>query len=239
MRNKLSLGVAVLLLFVSLLAHSQRVDHPKKVSFKRQLNDSAKQQITRLKNGVLLVRLKTNENVVNALRKSGKADLADKVVENQKLFNQNIVSAFKENFTFCPVYFFYSNYSKEVKEGRFQQIVFLNESLQPDDKIQFPGKSFFVADFGTVEQDTATYYSHSGIEPDGNFSVKKADYYYGGPSFGYDALIIRNDQLIQLRHPFPYFIRTRGSHPKKKVIVKVVKTMDRKLSEYYASVNNR
>lgn len=99
--------------------------------------------------------------------------------------------------------------------------------------MKFDGPSFLVAEFGTVEQDTARYFSGSSYEPDGNFSVKSVDHYNGGPVFSYDGLIIRSDKFIQLRHPFPYFVRTRSPRPSIKKLNRTVKTMNKKLTLFY------
>ncbi len=232
--NKITLSALILFISVKGIAQNAPVEKSK-TSFKQQINQSAKEQIEQLKNGALLVRLKTKSTAINALRKAGKNVQADEVEKQQALFNLNIIDAFKTKFNFCPTYFFYSDYSDNVKEKQFDKVVFLNDSLKPDPTIKFNKQSFLVADFGTVEQDTARYYSHTSVEPDGNFSVKKVDHYYGGPSFSYDGLIIRSDKLIQLRHPFPYLVRTRDPRPKPKKLNKVVKTMNQKLISFYDS----
>jgi hypothetical protein len=226
--------IGLSLLFIAPCGVSQEVQtKKKKTSFSKQLQASTKEQIIQLKNGALLVRLKTRTNAITALRKIGKNVQADVVEKQQAEFNLNIIDAFKKNFNFCPTYFFYSDYSDNIKEKQFDKVTFLNDSLRPDPTIKFDAKGFLIAEFGTVEQDTAKYYSYNSTEADGNFSVKRVDHYNGSPSFSYDGLIIRSDKFIQLSHPFPYFVRTRDPRPKKKKLEKVVKTMNKNLASFY------
>ena len=234
--NKIIVGF--FLLFISITGVSQETHvKKKKISFRKQLNASTKEQINQLKDGALLVRLKTKKLGITALRKLGKNEQADEIEKKQAEFNLNIISAFKTNFNFCPTYFFYSDYSTNVKENQFDKVIFLNDSLRPDTTIKFENKKFLVAEFGTIEQDTVKYFSNYSYEQKENWSVKKASNYSGGPDFGCDALIIRSDKLIQLRHPFPYFIRTREPLPRKQVLNRTVKTMNKKLTKFYKRKN--
>lgn len=232
--NKILIGL--FLFFISGFGIAQNAEK-KKTSFRKELHASTKEQIHQLKNGVLLVRLKTRSNAITELRKMGAHAKADLVEKKQAEFNLNIVAAFRKKFNFCPVYFFYSDYSDTIKAKHFDKVIFLNDSLRPNPALKFDGKGFLVADFGTVEQDTAKSFSYSSYEPDDDFSVKRVDHYNGGPSFSYDGLIIRSDQFIQLRHPFPYFVRTRDPRPNKKKLNRTVRAMNKKLTSFYDQNN--
>jgi hypothetical protein len=231
--------ILVLLLFLnSTIGISQ--DTPtkkKKVSFRRQLNASTKEQINQLKDGALLVRLKTKNLTITALRNADRNKQADAIEKKQAEFNLNIISAFRANFNFCPVYFFYSDYSSNVKERKFDSVMFLNDSLRPDTTIKFTGKTFLVAEFGTIEQDTAKNFSHYSYEPNTDWTLKEVSHYYGSTDFGFEALIIRSDQFVQLRHPFPYYTRTFDPMPRKQVLNKAVRRMNRKLTSFYKQKN--
>lgn len=234
--NKIILGL--FLLFFSSSAISQdTIPKKKKISFRKQLNASTTEHIIQLKEGALLVRLKTKKLGINALRKVGKNEEADIIEKKQAEFNLNIISSFKANFNFCPTYFFFSDQSTNIKERQFDKVIFLNDSLRPDTTIKFNNQYFRIADFGVVEQDTAKYFSHYSFEQDANFSIKKVSNYYGGPDFGYSGLIISSDRFIQLRHPFPYFVRTRDALPTKKKLNVTVKTMNKKLQTFYKKKN--
>lgn len=232
--------IVLWLLIISATGISQEtLTKKKKTSFRRQLKISTKVHINQLKEGALLVRLQTKKNGINALRKIGKNIQADELEKKQADYNLNIINAFKTNFNFCPTYFFLSDYSTNISGRQFNKVIFLNDSLLADTTIKFENKNFLTAEFGTIEQDTAKYFSYHSIEsdPNINWSVKKVSNYYGGPDMGFEALIIRNDKFIQLRHPFPYFVRTHNKMPKKRILIKAVKRMNKKLFKFYKRKN--
>jgi hypothetical protein len=228
----------ILFLIVSAIGIAQESHQgKKKISFRKQLKASTKVQINQLKNGALLVSLKTNKSKIAALKKIGRNDQAQALEEKQRQLNKSILAAFKAKFNFCTTYFFFSDYAIYAKERAFDKVVFLNDSLIPDSNIMFQNKTFLVASFGKLEQDTAKHLSHYTLASDNNFSVTQVRNYYGGPNMGFDALIISSDKFIQLRRPFPYYVRTRDAMPKSKVIFKTVAKMNKKLHRFYLKKN--
>lgn len=203
-------------------------------SLRKQLNALTKRQINQLKDGALLVRLQTRKNSITALRKTGKDKLADEMERTQRNYNVKVVSAFRKNFNFCPTYFFFSDYSQNIREGKFDKVVFLSDSLLADTTIKFNASNFLTAEFGTIEQDTAKYFSHTSYEPDQNWSLKSNANYCAGPDMGFEALIVKSDQLVQLRRPFPYYVRTYGSRS----LNKTIKKLNIKLHRFY-NVRNK
>ena len=145
----------------------------KKISFRKQLKATTKAQINQLKSGALLVSLKTKKPQINALRKIGKNEQANLLENKQAKINSNIIAAFKAKFNFCPTYFFFSDYAIDVMDHKFNKVVFLNDSLQPDSNIKFESKTFLVAAFTKLQQDTAKHFSHYTLESEKNFSSKR------------------------------------------------------------------
>lgn len=190
-----------------------------------------KEQIKLLKNGVLLVRLETKEYAIAKLIEGGQVQLAGEIESRQYDYNLKILKAFKENFTFCPVYFFYSKYSEDILSGNINNIIFLNDSLQPDTVLK-PVKSFFLtAEFGLISQDTARYFtqnykyrSYAGLE--------SRRVVYGEPDMRFGAFKIMSDKLVQLKRPFPYYVRTFESLPIRRRLSKAVKRMDELLTRF-------
>jgi hypothetical protein len=86
--------------------------------------DRARNNIVMLKEGALLVRLRTSELQIEGLKKMGKTEEAEKLKAEQEARNNSIIAAFKKEFTFCKVYFFYSNHSAEVTAGNCRNIIF-------------------------------------------------------------------------------------------------------------------
>jgi predicted ATPase len=106
---------------------------------------TAHENIIMLKSGALLVRLKTSTLKINALKENGRAAEANEIKVNQEKVNKSIVLAFKSNFTFCPVYFFYSNNSNDIKEGNYKGFLY---DVDNNIDTTFSGKNYLVGEFG-------------------------------------------------------------------------------------------
>jgi hypothetical protein len=234
--NKILLGL--LLLFVSATVLSQEAQPgKKKVSHRKQLRTLSNEQINQLKDGALLIRLITKSNSIVALRKLENNKLADRLEKKQAEYNLRIINVFKANFTFCPTYFFPSEYSSNVRERQFDKVLFLNENLLADTSIKFDNKNFLTAEFGAIEQDTAKHFSNYSYIRDSTGRLEKVSSYSGGPDMGFGALIIKSDKFIQLKRPFPYYVRTYDSLPINRSPNKVVRKMNKKLNKFYKHQN--
>jgi hypothetical protein len=197
---------------------------------------AAETQIVELKKSFLLVRLKTGKSTIEAMLKAGQNEMAEK---KQKLIdeeNLRIIKSFRTEFDFCPVYFFYSDDSKFVKEKQFEKVNFLNDSLQPDNTVKLNSEKFFIAEWGNVKGDTASYYSHTSYEPDGNFSQGPVYVYYGGGSTDAKGLIVKDCRFYQLRSPFPFFVKNPFFRKREKTEIYTVRELNRKLWDYLAEV---
>ena len=217
-------------LSVNILLNDEELNRQPSIVEKRQAK--SKEQINQLKTGILLVRLKTSVNKINALLKMGDTSEANRVKRVQEIQNRKIIDAFKHYYSFCETRFFFNTKTKQVLNKEFDKI-FLDENLLPDSTIVIDrSKQVFIAEFGAVEQDTLKYYSYTDYEPNGNWNLKRMDYYYGGPDLGVNALIIKDENLIQLTKPFPYKKRTPFNSEKKHPD-RAVKKMNKKLNKYY------
>lgn len=106
--------------------------------------------INKLKSGALLVRLKTSENKINALKKLGRDREAEEVIKKQHLENQEIYTAFKTAYHFSPVYFFYSSASNEIKEKMYLGNL-LNEKLEVDSTINISASHIYISEFDNTK----------------------------------------------------------------------------------------
>ncbi len=175
------------LLIVSLVSFSSSLIAQKSEKAILELK-SAHEQISNLKDGVLLVRLFTKSKGIEAYRRKGATSQADKIERAVKSRNINIVQAFKKEFSFCKVAFFFSDQSEAVKTGNFDQITFLNDSLELDASVK-------PANFGTVFI--------------GEFSkIESINDETNQVSRGFSAFIIRDTRFNQLKKPFPYYQRS-------------------------------
>ena len=191
------------------------------------------ENINDMKNGVILVRLMTREKSIQALKDAGHHEKAQAVVAQQKEENFEITKAFKENFDFCPVMFFYSSCTRQVRDREFQDCL-LDANLDPLLEEDTPAiDKFFIAEFGHVERSDEQNFSHYSLEYDDQGDQEVRKNYQGDTDIGVDALVIRDADFIQLRDPFPYYARTREGLPWKRSKEKTVAKMNKNLHEYY------
>ncbi len=108
----------------------------------------AKEQLILLKENMLLVRLYTDDNKIQALESKGYKEAAEQARQEQYNENRETLLAFKQTFDFCPVYFFYASKSEAITEGKLPGNVFDSE-LKPvaAEKLK---ADFFIGDFTTT-----------------------------------------------------------------------------------------
>ncbi len=102
-----------------------------------------------LKKGSVIVRLKTSERSIEAYRKAGQNNIADKIVLERKAQNQSLYNAFIKEFFFCKVFFIFSKDTKLFLDGA--KNIFLNSNLEYDSTIAFTDSNFVFCEFGSVE----------------------------------------------------------------------------------------
>jgi hypothetical protein len=162
-----------------------------------------------LKNGVLLVRLSNPQKKIAALRKYGYFEEANNSQMIQDNENKEIIKSFKDEFTFCKSYFFFSEHSNLVRAKDFSKPIFLDDKLNIDPSIKLTNEAFLIAEFGNVKKDPASYKDFYVSDSDNGY--KKSPTYWGGPDLHFSALTMMSDQFIQLRRPFPRYARTFSS----------------------------
>ncbi len=161
----------------------------KSVHFRK---DTATDQLNNLRSGVMLIRLPTNEAKITRLKEMGQSDVAKKESAIMAQFHTDILKTFDQHFTFCPVYFYYSDKSVEVKKGNFEGNLF-DAKLNSISSLPFSKKQKFYAEFGFVHQEELT------VEKNGK-PVKVAG--IGGKK----AFVIRTHEGLQPLRPFPYTV---------------------------------
>ncbi len=182
----------------------------------------ATQQIKDLKNGALVVRLKTNDRSIEAYRKSGRAELADKLVEENRIQNQKLADAFRSFFDYCKVYFIYAKSTNALLKS--EPGIFLNDTLAVDSSIRLSEKYFFIAEYGTITSNALTdEYHYKGV-------------YHTEPSASASStsvIFISDTSLSQLREPFPFYQQTYlGNYNK------AVENLNRNLHKAYLRLDN-
>jgi len=151
-------------------------------------------QINELKTGALVVKLKTNKNLIDELEKQGKKDLAEQKRLETYIINKNLMQAFRDNFDFCKVYFIYSSANDSLLNA-VRKGIFLDSTLKPNASIEMNEKYYLLAERDYV------YNSSIGFVPeDSARSVRER----GNPSGDQAEAVIKNKYGHQLKKPFPY-----------------------------------
>jgi len=212
--------------------------------------DIARQQILDLRNGVLLVRLKSPTSNFLVLEKAKSKMKVQKIELSQIEENQKIMKAFRENFTFCPVYFFTSDKTLQVKNGFFSN-AFLDSTFSIDSSISLPQNAkIFIAEFGNVNDDGNYGKTGYKIRNPGNMKERMPTC-QGGTEMQFSALVLYDSSFVQLKNPFPYYVRTYfksiRKHPEMMIFMfpyaldsniwsyeKAVKKMNNNLGKFFA-----
>jgi hypothetical protein len=160
---------------------------------------SALEQIELLQQGALLVGLKTGALQIKALDKAAAAAYLSKLEEE----NKKIIQAFRKNYHFSPVYFFYTSCAEQVKAHKAGPCL-LNDQLQPDTTLHSGPAQYLIAEFSFTEEQSI------------------------------EGLIIMDDQLHQLKPPFPFLIRKYSGVATKLTPAEMVGKLEKALEDYYA-----
>ena len=186
----------------------------------KELRQKANHSYVVLKENVLLVRLKNNLKKINALKEYGYNLEATDFQYNQNEENKQIIKSFKEEFTFCDTYFFFSEHSNLVRAKVFTEPFFLDDNLKVDTSLSVTTDSFLIAEFAHIVSN----------HEDG---LNKRNSYWARPNMRFGALIVMNNQFVQIRRPFPRYSRTFASLPFfKRPIHKTVARLNKKLFKY-------
>ena len=188
--------------------------------------------ILEMKESVLFVRLKTMEHSIAALRVQGRDQQADNLEAQIRNQNERIVRAFNEHYTFTPVYFFYSYNSNKVMNGDFTNSLLDGVDLPIQQELPADSK-YYIADFGILEPDTATFFMGYDWIPDGNFSRKKIRREYRATTFRFGALKVKGPDFVQLRSPFPFWVKTYGQFLFKRDPNAIVIRFEEKLQDFF------
>ncbi|MEY4851976.1 MAG: hypothetical protein RIS99_371 [Bacteroidota bacterium] len=145
----------------------------------------------KLQSGFLLVRLPMMSLQLKALEKSGSKAQIDTFQARRTRTHEAIKKAFTDSFSFCPTFFFLGDQNDNVYQGNLNGIIFGNTGApaltRPD------GSFYLIADFGS-------------IEPDSAYNFRKGRYEYAGVLDGKMGLMLRDSKGNQLKAPFPFYV---------------------------------
>lgn len=181
-----------ILLFIVLMLGSNVFAQRDDIVLTKEKKEFAFNSIKELKDGALVVRLKTNHrkieiiernlnnpNLTKAQRKRQEAIL-EGTLKTRDEFNEAIANMFLDSFTFCPVYVMYDTCSSALNRG-VREGLFLGKDNKVDPTIKINETDIFIVN-----------YKKSGAE------------------FPFDVLRVRKLKE-KLEDPFPYYIALRAS----------------------------
>lgn len=181
--------------------------------------DLAKLYIQQLKNGgALVIRIKSRDKNIAAYRSAGQEKIAERMLQDDRKLNLQIMDAFRTQFRFCPYYFMYARNSRSFVEGK--RNVLVNEGLREDSTIKFEHSNFLFVDFGT-----------SMINESVNPYTQVSQTQEGSTPGNSQAYIILDTNFKQLHAPFPYhtFINDFEQNQHQKAVAR----LNRKLFQFY------
>lgn len=178
--------------------------------------DKASAILAQLKgDGVVIVRLKTNQKSVDAYRKAGREDIASKIEEDRRNQNLKMFNAFKDNFTFCKVYFIYASDTKKMLDGENVFLKLGPSGLAIDHTITLPGDNYVFCEYGSaVPFSDFKETRYVGVHSSGGTPVPSVpDQRKFNDSIppktttspaSTNAIVFYDKDLEQLKRPFPY-----------------------------------
>lgn len=206
-----------ILLFILLMLGSNVFAQRDDIVLTKEKKEYAFNSIKELKEGAMVVRLKTNHRKIaiiernlrspkltKAQRKRQEAILAGTLKARDE-FNEAIRTMFVDSFTFCPVYVMYDTCSSALTKGA-REGLFLGKDNQLNPSIKIKEANIFIVN-----------YKKSGAE------------------FPFDVLRVRKLKE-KLEDPFPYYVALRASwvnQVNSPRASRAVRQLDRKFYNFY------
>jgi regulator of replication initiation timing/uncharacterized protein (UPF0297 family) len=176
---------------------------------KNEDKEKAGKLIVQLKDGALLVQLLSKQITIDDYIRDGYTSKAEQIKQNQSRDNLKIITAFKESFRFCKVYFFYSEQIEAIVEKRLNDVIFVDEKGQNDPDIKVDASFYMI-------------FSYSTDTDKQNKSLLNAN-----------ALTIKDEGNNAITRYFPYYLNLPKNLPKYKKVKKKVYNYDRELRIFY------
>lgn len=192
-----------------------------KVEKKQKALEEAKANLNQLKSGFLLVRLEDKKTEIDYYLKYNNVKEANKIKEKQAKIDEHIRIAFAKYFTTCPVYYFKMSDTRNLLEEKYDSVQVYDADGNLTTKADLASGNFFIAEFGVANQDEVT----------NDENVNDGEYI---ERMSLSALVIRTSTMLELRDPFPYFVKYNTMGVLKKRYLLPVKKMQEKLTAFEA-----
>jgi hypothetical protein len=140
--------------------------------------------IVDLKSSVILVRLQTQDIVLDKMKRMRQNNLLRAKIQEINSHHLAVYRAFSSAFSFTEVYFFYGRNTEQIKNREWEGL-FVDSSLKYNSSITLPkDTSFYVIDVGDIYFDA-----------------------FGGH---FEGMVVLDENFVPLKKPFPYYVRRRS-----------------------------
>ena len=189
------------------------------------INSYSQSKIHDIKNGALLVRIQTNEHLIDHYVKDKLLDKtnsstyysnndsiriihllsqkkSDVIKIKQSHLNEDIINAFETEWSLSPVYYFYSNFSNEIQNNNFTNVFKADKTkLSQEEKSQL-NSNFLIAYIGDTPG-----------------------------SLKFNALVLTDRNFKNLAAPWPKYVRTyEGLWFLKRKLSKSIQILEKKIN---------
>ena len=151
-------------------------------------------EVKKIETGAILFRLETNIHILNYYKEHNllnQADIIKKANNNTRIIypletpklkieidkqndeNKNIVTTFAKEWSLCPIYFFYSNFSDQIMNNNFENVFKSNHDLLNMDEKDALKNNFLIAYIG---DSPGTLKFHSLVVVDNQFQTLPKPY---------------------------------------------------------------
>jgi len=195
-------------------------------------------QVIELKDGFLLIMLHEGKSKCTRLRELGLDELADQAEQRQRGKNLGIINTFRQQFHFCPVYFFGNSQAEKFLAYGIDSITFIDDKLQYSDVRPPRDKKFLVGEFDRLQMDTAKYFSGYRLSTTDTGAWQKPSY-YSTSTFVFQAYIVESPQLVQLRRPFKYYVWIIETKNKILFMDSIIRKTNRRLARFHKRAKHK
>jgi len=136
----------------------------------------ANTHIEQLRDGVLLVQLDSKYGEIYVLQKYLKQQEANALKKEQGLRNKEVCLAFKEEFDFSEVYFYYKFHNEQLLSGDYEEVVFYNDKLEIDYDFDLTAQPFYIAAFEDIDRTGLHIYDNKLQPLKKPFPLKEKEY---------------------------------------------------------------
>tara|TARA_Y100001968_G_C19350244_1_gene714261 strand:+ start:699 stop:1265 length:567 start_codon:yes stop_codon:yes gene_type:complete len=159
--------------------------------------------LDKIENGALLVRLATNQHLIDYYLDNLEIEKANNIIKEQKIKNKHIIKSFQSEWSLCPVYFFYSHHYTEIAKNQFNHVFKdLNQTKLSESEKRHLTNNVLIAFFGKTPG-----------------------------SSNFDALVLTDQQLKQLPQSTPRYVRTyHGFWLLERKIQKTIRILHKKIT---------